>query len=403
MTRDTRLAPPSLVASIEQGGLRLATRLALSDSVKVEKDLGMLSYLEALTFTFLFEGKRVSPVLIYAMPDPGHPGRYIPMKAEDSGYEGIACVDDTARAALLALALYEQTKDVRALRLARRWLTFVEYMQYPDGEFANFVRNATGWRNASGPTSVKGGYFWTVRALWALARAYRVTGNRRYLRAYERCSKPDPEDGKIQAVLALGEAELFRANGSHRRDLLGRAVFISTCGDDYFRDDCRNPRVHLWGYHELHAVALAGRLLGSKALIEEGRKTVGHLVEPVIRDRFDYQVGPNVDGPALPGSRDLHGRKEGVCAYVVSPAVQGLAEMYRATGSAWYRTLALRASDWFFARNDARLTLYDPGTGLCSDGIDGVTISPNRGAESSIEAGLAQIERRELLGQTETL
>ena len=173
-------------------------------------------------------------------------------------------MDDTARAALLALALYEQTHDRRVLRLARRWLTFVEYMQYADGEFANFVRNATGRRNASGPTSIKGGTFWTVRALWALARAYRVTGNKRYLWAYQRCAKPDPEDGKIQAVLGLGEAELFQIDGrSYKRELMRRAVFITTCGEEYFRDDCPNPVLQLWGYQQLNTVALAGRLLNS--------------------------------------------------------------------------------------------------------------------------------------------
>jgi hypothetical protein len=382
----------------------VSANASANESLKVDHDLGLLSYLDALTFTFEFEGKRVSPVLIYAVPDPDAPGRYIPIQAEESGYEGIACVDDTARAAILALGVYEQTHDPRALRLARKWLTFVQYMQYVDGDFANFVRNTNGRRNASGPTSAKGGPSWTARALWALARAYRVTGKKTYLRSYQACTKPDPEDGKIQAVLGLGEAELFLADGeSYRRDLMRRAVFITTCGFDYFRDDCSNPNVHLWGYHELHAVALAGRLLNSKALIEECRKTVNSLLEPIVRDRFDYAVGPSVAGHQLPGRRQLRGTKDGLCAYCISPTVQGLAELHRATDAERYRTLALTASRWFYGRNEAGRRVYDPTTGLCADGIDGQTISPNRGAESSIEAGLAEIERRALLGQTERM
>jgi len=375
-------------------------RQVLNEAVRVQSDLGILSFLEGLTFTFVFERRRVSPVLIYAVPDPERLGRYIPVQAEESGYEGIACVDDTARAALLALRAYEQTANPKALSLARRWLTFVEYMQYPDGDFANFVRNTSGRRNASGPTSVKGGPFWTVRALWALARAYRVTGSKSYLRAYEDCAKPDPEDGKVQAVLALGEAELFRVNGSYRRELIRRAVFITTCGDDYFRDDCANPNNNLWGYHQLHAVATVGRLLGSKLLLDECRKTVRNFTEPIVRDAMDYAAGPSVAGHDLPGPLPLRGTKDGLCAYTVSPAVQGLAELYRATGTNRYRDLALKASEWFYGRNDAKTRVYDPETGLCADGIDGSVISPNRGAESSIEAGLAELERRDLLGQT---
>jgi hypothetical protein len=360
--------------------------------------------LDALTFDFEFEGKRVWPVLIYAVPDPERPGRYVPITAEDSGYEGIACVDDTARAAVLALAAYEQTGDTRALNVAKRWLTFVEYMQYPDGDFANFVRNPSGRRNASGPTSVKGGAFWTVRALWALARAYRITKSKRYLRAYEDCAKPDPEDAKIQAMLALSEAELFRVDGSYRRELIRRAVFITTCGSDYFQDTCDNPDTSLWGYHQLHAVATVGRLLDSKLLLDECKRTVRNFVEPIVQDRMDYKVGPTVKkGHAVDGPIKLRAVKTGLCAYTVSPMVQGLAELYRATGTNRYRKLALKASDWFYGRNDARAAVYDPTTGMCSDGIDGQVISPNYGAESSIEAGLAEIERRDLLGTTQTL
>jgi hypothetical protein len=361
----------------------------------------MLSYLEALTFDFEFEGKTISPVLIYAEPDREHPGRYVPVQAEESGYEGIACVDDTARAAVLALGVYEQTHDPRALRLAKRWLSFVLYMQYPDGEFANFVRNASGRRNASGPTSVKGGAWWTGRALWALARAYRLTGEQQYHEAYRACPKPEATDGKISALLALGEAELFRIDGAMcRKNLLERAVFISTCGTEYFRDHCGEPDVALWGYQQLAAVALAGHFLGSRALIDECRKTLKNLIEPVVRGQFFYKVGPAINGQTLNNSPGLHGTKQGLCAYCITPTVMGLAEMYRATGAEKYRSLALRAAEWFYGRNDARLTVYDPSTGLCADGLDSTagTVSNNRGAESSIEAGLAELERRQLAG-----
>lgn len=311
----------------------------------------------------------------------------------------MACVDDTARAALLALSVYERSGSLPALRLARRWLTFVHYMQYPDGDFANFVRNGNGRRNATGPTSVKGGAWWTARALWALARAFRLTGSKTYLAAYQRCIKPDVEDAKIQALLALGEAELFQVDGeSYRRELLERAVFITTCGEDYFRDQCDDPSVFLWGFHQLHAVTMVSRLLGAEALLPACRRTVNTLIEPVIREKFFYQVGPAVEGEPLRSSPSLHGSKEGLCAYVISPAVQGLTEMYRATGAQRYRRLALQAADWFGGRNDAGAIVYDPTTGLCADGIDGHTVSPNRGAESSIEAGMAELERQALQG-----
>jgi hypothetical protein len=77
--------------------------------------------------------------------------------------------------------------------------------------------------------------------------------------------------------------------------------------------------------------------------------------------------------------------------------VQGLAAMYRATEAKRYRQLALRGAAWFYGRNDAREPMYDPATGRCSDGITEGVASLNSGAESSIEAGFAELERRFLL------
>jgi hypothetical protein len=70
--------------------------------------------------------------------------------------------------------------------------------------------------------------------------------------------------------------------------------------------------------------------------------------------------------------------------------------MYRATGAKRYRELALMGSAWFYGRNDARASLYDPSTGKCKDGIGNRIASENHGAESSIEAGFAELVRRDL-------
>src|SRR5947209_1244176 len=99
-------------------------------------DTQVLTYLEALTFDFERDGQDVSCVLTYAEPDPARDNVYRVVVAADTGYEGIACVDDTARAALLALDIFEHSRSLKALGLGRRWLSFLKYMQYPDGSFA---------------------------------------------------------------------------------------------------------------------------------------------------------------------------------------------------------------------------------------------------------------------------
>lgn len=345
--------------------------------------MGVLGYLDALTYTFQADGREISCVLIYS--EPRSDGQYKLVVAAETGFEGIACVDDTARAALLALAVHERSGSRKALKMAERWLEFVLYMQYPDGSFANFIRNGAGIRNASGPTSHRGGYFWSTRALWALARAYRVTGNSAYLESYNRCRLEPTMDGKINAILALGEMELFEADPSDVRrvrvmDYVGRVLALD---EPYFRDAPDSDAVSLWGYHQLHAVARAARLLGERGLLGACRQTVQALIEPDVKARFWY---------SYPGEE-----RNGVCAYAVAPIVQGLGEMYRATGAERYRKLAQDGAAWFYGRNEARAAMYDPTTGRCRDGISHGEASRNFGAESSIEAGFSELERRALL------
>jgi hypothetical protein len=71
--------------------------------------------------------------------------------------------------------------------------------------------------------------------------------------------------------------------------------------------------------------------------------------------------------------------------------------MYWASGDPRYRRLALQGAAWFYGRNDARAKMYDSTTGQCRDGIEEGVTSQNCGAESAIEAGLAELERRALL------
>jgi len=274
----------------------------------------LLDYLEALTFDFERDGQTVSCVLIYAEPDPDQPRVYHSAAAAEHGDEGIACVDDPARAALLALGVYERTRSRKALALARRWLTFVAYMQYADGSFANFIRNAAGVRNATGPTSPRGRYWWSVRAKWALARAYRLTGDREYRDRYDACVLESIPDGKIRAVEVLAALEVYR----HRPQVELRSRIIENCdviaslGDEpYFQDHPETPVVHLWGYHQLHAVAAAAELLEADSLLTFCRQSVSSLVEPDVRALFWYSYPDR--------------RTAGVCAYTVTPIVQGLA------------------------------------------------------------------------------
>jgi hypothetical protein len=392
----------------------------------------MLAHLRSLTWRFKADGHTIWAVAPYAEPRQRADGKivYRHRHAAETGHEGLACVDDAARAALLALALVEQQGQMpaessgwahadgpslaerlpagarTALQWAERWLTFVRYMQLPDGRFANFVLDRSGQRNLTGPTSLPGGVWWTGRALWALARYLRLTGNYWALDAWVHCPLPDLDDaGKTLGLFALAGAELLRAEPASlpadQRDALlaqqerARALVmrcseaIVASGPDYFREFPGVVGLQLWGYHQLHAVACAAMLLDRPDWLAPCADTVRHLVDPVVAGRGLYRFDPATGGT-----------KDGLCAYCLSPLVQGLGAMYMANGDAHCRELALEAVEWLYGRNDVGVPLYSPVTGRCRDGLSGpagTLMSENFGAESSIEAGFMELERRRLL------
>ena len=62
-----------------------------------------------------------------------------PVRAEQAGYEGVACVDDAARALELYCDLWKSTASPWVRRWCEGLLDFVLAMQGADGRWHNFI------------------------------------------------------------------------------------------------------------------------------------------------------------------------------------------------------------------------------------------------------------------------
>src|ERR671930_2665181 len=99
------------MASSSCGGEQMATH---------EPIPGILRHVHRLTRSFVHDGQRMSYIHVYARPlGPGPEPELEFITARESGFEGIACVDDAARAAILALHLHEETGSALPRRPAR--------------------------------------------------------------------------------------------------------------------------------------------------------------------------------------------------------------------------------------------------------------------------------------------
>ena len=346
--------------------------------------------------------KPVRVVALYAdAPDyrpSGSPAR--------DGYEGIASVDDAARAAIVYLRAYEETGDARTGDEAQGLLRFVASMEQGDGEFVNFI-DAQGRLNRDAPSSHKSLSYWAARGLWALGEGVRVfahreperlTGLRGALERAEARMAREVDAGRLLGgsatatseallgLLALQRAEPRAARAALAARTAELLVPLSAGSASLAPWGARLDRPgaawHAWGARSTAALASAAVVLDRPDFLVAARQEADGLWSRfLLAGQFASEVAPDGTAKWFPQ-----------IAYGVSPVVEGYLAIAEATGERKYAVLAGLAGAWLLGANSAVAVMYDERTGRAFDGIDGPSpaeVNRNSGAESTIESLLA--------------
>ena len=361
-----------------------------------------LDHLQHLGLDAVVRGRPARVVSLYSeAPDyrpTGSPAR--------DGFEGIASVDDAARAAVVYLREYEATGDVRLRDEAVRLLSFVTAMEQGDGEFINFIDSA-GRLNRNAPSSRKSMSYWAARSIWALGEAERVLGAQDSTllktmrpvlnRAVSRMAR-EIDAGRLlggsttaTAEALLGLLALQRAEQSTRlRPLATRtaqllaahstgAGAIAPWGAHVDRPDAQ---WHAWGARSPQALAMAGSVSGHPEFAASARQEVDGLWGRfLLAGRIPSAVAPDGTPTWYPQ-----------IAYGIGPIVEGYLALAEVTAERRYAVFAGLAASWLVGANPAGTSMYDEKSGRTFDGIDGPSpaeVNRNSGAESTIEALLA--------------
>lgn len=332
----------------------------------------MLRQLEHLTRAVPAAGHRAAAIAVYA----DAADRTFP--AADLGYEGVACVDDAARAAVLYLDLWEAA-CLPPLRVRAEGLVeFLLYMQQPDGLFVNFIWDWDGRRNEAGPTSFPGGGFWHARGVRALAKAWLVLGDERAADGLRRGLAPLRETRDVppdvRSIHALMTIELIRAGRmSGMRADLGRWAdeIAQLRRGPVLLDNHDAAAPHLWGHIQEGVLAEAGVLLDRADLLDVARQSALAYLAPLIESGFDEPV---------------------VQPYGVASAIYSVDRLATLTRDERFIDLARKARAWFAGRNPANRVVYDRDAGRVHDGIDDGVLNLHSGAESNIVGAQALID-----------
>jgi glycosyltransferase involved in cell wall biosynthesis len=307
------------------------------------------------------------------------------------------CVDDNARALLLACALNHGERRLAEV-LTSRFAAFVQHAWNPDtGRFRNFMSFDRRWLEIKGSEDSHG------RTLWALGECSRGDANlsrRQWAEGLFAEALPTVEGFRSPRAWAFTLLGLdayhaaapkdFRA--SHMRKLLAdRLMFILSLVETedwvWFEEGLAYDNARL-----PQALIVTGISMGVSEYIEAGLKSLRWLMT--------LQTAP--EGFFRPvGSESFGKKRQRPRAFDQQPleataTISACAAAWRADGDDPWKAHIMRVFGWFLGDNDLSLPLVDAETGGCRDGLHPDRANENRGGESVVCYLLSLAEVRQL-------
>jgi glycosyltransferase involved in cell wall biosynthesis len=319
---------------------------------------------------------------IHAVPDRRH------------GY----CVDDNARALLVATALNVPGEQRMSETLCGRFAAFVQHAWNVDRKrFRNFMSFDRRWVEEVGSEDSHG------RALWALGECARndATSCRRtwaaalFLEALPVCeSFSSPRawaftllglDAYCEAVAATQDVAMLRHRLAER--MLSILAAVEQPDWVWFERGLSYENARL-----PQALIVTGIATSSPSYTAAGLRTLKWLMSlQTSAAGYFRPVGSQGFGDQLIAPKPFDQQPLEATA-----TISACRAAWRADPNLRWRSDALRAFGWFLGGNDLSIPLADVETGSCSDGLHPDRANQNRGGESVVSWLLALTEIRAL-------
>jgi hypothetical protein len=327
---------------------------------------------------------------VHSVPDRSH------------GY----CIDDNARALLLACALGELGEWRINESLTATFAAFIQHGWNPDTRrFRNFMSFDRRWLEESGSEDSHGRTLWALgecarsdtsapRRAWATglftqaltpvehfqsprAWAFTLLGLEAYCQAYPGDTQPD----RIRLLLA--------------ERLMSCLAAVETPNWVWFEEGLAYDNARL-----PQALLVTGRSLGDKSYIDAGIRSLRWLMTLQTTSAGNFRpIGTDSFGDknVLPHAFDQQPLE---ATATIAACLAG----WRVAGDPEWRAHATRAFAWFLGGNDLSAPLVDLDTGSCRDGLHPDRPNENMGGESVVSylLGLAEIRRIAQLGADRT-
>jgi len=322
-------------------------------------------------------------------------------------YQEGYCTDDNARALVLMSYLQEmEPKTSREIeRLSYIYLAFLSYaFCESSGRFRNFLNYHREWVEDIGSEDSHG------RAIWALGTCIGRTWNTGFQ--------------KLAGELFTRSLSIVTSFSSPRAwafAIIGINEYLRTIPDDRAALDIRRDlavRLHelygrnsdpewLWFEQTMtyvnaklpQALIIGGRSLHNDRMFDDGVASLRWLCGVQTDERNSFKpIGVDFFYKRN-GERPVYDQQPIEAHATVSVCL----EAYRATKDPVWYDEAWKAFQWYLGRNSLQISLYDPYTGGCCDGLHIDRVNLNQGAESTLAFFLALAEMTVIRNELKSL
>jgi hypothetical protein len=294
------------------------------------------------------------------------------------------CIDDNSRALLLSVLALKADLPKGDLPNLLVYLSYVHYMQTKSGEFKNFMDYtkvavedhgsedsfgrtimALGFLINEGPTSllVKTGIGIFNKALPHIDTLVSIRGIANSIVGVCQFVKFNyPDDMKANLVTSLANKMMQMYGENERPDWHWFEPILTY-------DNAILPLALLNAYE----------ITGNENYLSVGLESMSFLELKVFHDNIVSPIGNDGWFPRRGVSARFDQQGIDIMAMVLM-----YQQAFRLTRDIKYQTRMYQSFQWFLGKNDLSVSLYDPSTGGCADGLHSEGINQNQGAESTI-------------------
>lgn len=303
--------------------------------------------------------------------------------------------DDNARALLVSILLSDRGKSDSVV-LTSKYLAFLRYsFNDKNMRFRNFMDYQRNWLEDTGSDDSHGRALYALGTVLSHAEETKYNSLAAWLFEQALPSILNTTSPRAWSYALLGIYEYLQKYSGDRRIVLIRDELAERIMNLY---QSNHSKEWLWYEKTLtysnavipHALLTCGKSIPNKSMLESGLESLNWLAHIQCSDQGHFvPIGSN-GFYKKDGNRARFDQQPVEAQVMVSACLAA----FSISGDKSWNIEARRAFEWFLGRNDLNLSVYDPITGGCRDGLHSDSLNENQGAESTLAYLQALLELR---------